>query len=196
MAKKTSWTKIRHAYICGEMSYRELARKFEVPIKTLSDVAKRENWVTKRRQFRDDVNTRAYARAREAEVDELESIRQAADKLSGKLNEIMSDEDQLFMHTAVLADAEGGSDLYERKMKAFDPMKVTALAKAMKDLTAVLRDLHGLSTRAEERAEKLARDKLALDKKKFELEKERAGAAEGDRTITVEIPPEAEEMAQ
>lgn len=196
MAKRTGWAKIRHAYICGEMSYSELAQKFGVSKKTISEVAKREEWVKKRRQFRDDVNTRAYTRAREAEVDELERIRSAADKLSAKLDEITNDDEQLFLHTAVLADMDGATDIYERKMKAFDPMKLTALTKAMKDMTAVLRDLHGLATRGEERAEKLAREKLNLEKKKFEFEKEKAGAGEGDDRIKFEIEPELAEGPQ
>ncbi len=196
MAKRTGWAKIRHAYICGEMSYSELAQKFGMSKKTISEVAKREEWVKKRRQFRDDVNVRAYTRAREAEVDELERIRSAADKLSAKLDEIMSDEDQIFLHTAVLADEDGGTFISEKKMHAIDPMKLTAMAKAMKDMTAVLRDLHGLATRGEERAEKLAREKLNLEKKKFKFEKEKAGAEGADRNIEITLSPEAEELAQ
>lgn len=196
MAKRTGWAKIRHAYICGEMSYSELAQKFGMSKKTISEVAKREEWVKKRRQFRDDVNTRAYTRAREAEVDELERIRSAADKLGGKLDEIMSGEDQLYMHTAVLADMDGATDLYARRLDAVNPQTLVALARAMKDMTAVLRDLHGISTRAEERAEKLAREKLNLEKKKFEFEKEKAGAGEGDERIKFEIEPELAEGPQ
>lgn len=200
MAKKASWAKLRHAYICGEMSYRELAKKYDVPFKTLSDVAKKEQWVTKRRQFRDDVSSRAYTRARDEEVDELERIRGAADKLGAKLDEIMADEDQLYTHTAVLATEDGATDIYARKLNVFDPMKLTALTKAMKDMTAVLRDLHGISTRGEERADQRAQDKYELEKKRFdlekkrfELEKEKAGADDGSRNIVIEIDPELAE---
>lgn len=196
MAGKTGWAKIKHAYICGEMSYRELAQKFGVPFKTLSEVAKREGWVTKRRQFRDEVSARAYARARDDEVDELERIRAAADKLGGKLEEIMQDEDQLFLHTAVLADMDGATDLYERKMKAVNPRTMVALAKAMKDMTAVLRDLHGLSTRAEDRADKLARDKLKLERDRLKLEQEKAGASGADRTLVAQIDDLTMEAAE
>lgn len=195
MGKRAGWTKIRHAYICGDMSYRELAEKFSVPFKTLSEVAKREGWVKKRRQFRDDVGSQAYTRAREEAVDELERVRSAADRMGQKLEEILADEDQLYMHTAVLADAEGGSDLYERKMKTVNTMAVRDLAKAMKDMTAVLRDLHGISTRAEERAEKLARDKLALERERLALEKEKAAAGDA-KEIRVEMDERVEELMQ
>lgn len=187
VAKKTGWAKIRHAYICGEMSYRELAGKFDVPFKTLSEVAKREDWVKKRRQFRDDVSAQAYARAREAETDELERIRAAADKLGGKLDEIMADEDQLYLHTAVLADMDGATDLYARKLQAVNPTVLVSLAKAMKDMTAVLRDLHGISTRAEDRAEALAQARLSLEKKRLKLEEEKAGDALGGRKIIIQM---------
>ena len=92
MARDPGWTKIRYAYVHGSMSYRELAENYNVSLRTLSEVAKKEKWVTKRLQFRDRVNARADARACKAEADQLERIRIAADKLGGKLEEIMRDE--------------------------------------------------------------------------------------------------------
>ena len=188
MGKRTGWTKIRHAYVCGDMSYRELAAKFGVSFKTLQEVAKKEEWVKKRRQFRDEVGAQAYTRARDEAVDELGRIRSAADRLGRKLDEIMEDEDQLYMHAVVLADAEGGSEMFDRKMKTVNTMAVRDLAKAMKDMTAVLRDLHGISTKAEEQSHRLAREKLTLEKKRFELEKEKSAGSEA-KEISVDLYP-------
>ena len=48
MQKKTDWAVIRAEYIGGGTSYRKLAKKYRVSLKTLSDKASREGWVTDR----------------------------------------------------------------------------------------------------------------------------------------------------
>lgn len=47
------WNKIRKDYIAGKGSYRELAKKYGVPFRTLADRAKAEGWVALRGQVRD-----------------------------------------------------------------------------------------------------------------------------------------------
>ena len=196
MARDPGWTKIRYAYVHGSMSYRELAENYNVSLRTLSEVAKKEKWVTKRLQFRDRVNARADARACKAEADQLERIRIAADRLGEKLEEIMRDEEQLYLHPAVLRKASGAEQQTEKKLKSINPQTLVALAKSMKDMTAVLRDLHGISTRAEERAEKLARERLNLERERLEMEKEKAGAELGDRGLEAKIDDLTREAAE
>lgn len=53
-----NWDRIRKDYIAGKGSYRELSAKYGVPLRTLADRAKAENWVQLREQARDKAVTK------------------------------------------------------------------------------------------------------------------------------------------
>ena len=50
--------RIRKDYIAGKGSYRELSAKYGVPLRTLAERAKAENWVQLRKQARDKAVTK------------------------------------------------------------------------------------------------------------------------------------------
>lgn len=52
------WAKIKKEYIKGGISYRDLAKKYQVSMRTLGDRAKAEGWVNLREQARDKAVTK------------------------------------------------------------------------------------------------------------------------------------------
>lgn len=53
------WNRIRKDYIAGKGSYRDLAKKYNVPLKTLARQAKSENWFELRKQSWNKAATKA-----------------------------------------------------------------------------------------------------------------------------------------
>lgn len=81
------WNKIRKDYIAGKGSYRELAKKYGVPFRTLSDRARAGNWVALREQARDKSVTKTVDAVAEANGDVGVQLQKTAAALIGKAME-------------------------------------------------------------------------------------------------------------
>lgn len=180
---KPNWTRIKNAYVTGTDGYRAMAAKYGVPLKTLSARAKKEGWAAARRQYRDEVAAGYRARAREEEIDRLITLRGAADDMARVIGDAMQDADQWRRHLVLETDADSGATTtVERLFGKIDTRALRDTVAAMKDLTAVLRDLHGAANERDQLAMEIARRKMALEER-------RAGAAgEEDYTGVVLLP--------
>ena len=65
MTYQPDWGAIRTEYIGGGTSYRKLAKKYSVSLKTLSDRAVREGWVTERDKVRNEGAAKAVQKTAE-----------------------------------------------------------------------------------------------------------------------------------
>ena len=200
MAEKIMWGRIRHAYVCGNMSYKDLAKKHHVSISRLTEVAKSEDWVGQRKRHRHEVGALATSRVRAREAEKLANIQTAADELGEQLAEVLKNRDQLYMHAAVCRSVTGEEFIISEKLDAINPQTLRAVTAATNDLTKAIRNLYDLQTAQEAQAQQLAADRLAIEQARLELEKERlelekakqdAGEA---REIRVEIAGPLEEM--
>lgn len=168
MSDRINWTRIEHSYVCGTMSYRDIAKKRGIPMKTIAEEAKKRNWVQKRKQFREKTLAKANARACEEQAEELEAVRKTADRLAEQLEGILADERQLRMYTAVTPDGQ----IIERELTAINTGSVRNLVGAMKDLTQVLRNLHNIYTPAERQRMEIEREKMDLEQRKVAAEEQ------------------------
>lgn len=81
------WNRIRKDYIAGKGSYRELAKKYGVPFRTLSDRAIAEKWVDLRKQARNKTVTKTVDTVAQANGDVGVQLQGAAVALIGKAME-------------------------------------------------------------------------------------------------------------
>lgn len=85
----TDWKKMKAEYIAGDISYRELAKKYGVPFGTLRKVAAREQWAQKRAQARAKADTILINKVGAAEGKKASDIIDVADKLLDKITELI-----------------------------------------------------------------------------------------------------------
>ena len=200
MAENIHWGRIRYSYITGNMTQRDLAKKYGVSESRLSSVAKKQEWFQKRKEYRGKVGAAALSRACARDTDELvgklDNLKKAADALGEQLNRIAEDPEQLFRHAAVVRTYKGNEKIDERLLKAANPVMMRALASSLKDVSAVLRNLYDLPTAQERAAQELAEEKLALERERLELEREKAGAELGDRALEAVIDDVTREAAE
>lgn len=83
------WKAIKAEYISGGTSYRKLADKYNVPFGTLRRIAKQEKWTQKRTQVEHKVDTNIIETVSEMETEKAVNIIDVADKLLGKISELM-----------------------------------------------------------------------------------------------------------
>ena len=85
------YSKLKKEYLRGNISYRELAKKYSVPFGTLRKVAAREQWAQLRAQARAKADTKIIDAISDMELERAVNIIDVADKLLNKISEIMND---------------------------------------------------------------------------------------------------------
>lgn len=79
-----NWGKIKKDYIAGKGSYRDLAAKYGVPLKTLSTQGKKEGWPQLRKQASDKAATKTVEAVADANGRVQTRMQDAAEALIGK----------------------------------------------------------------------------------------------------------------
>lgn len=89
--EKVDWIKIKNEYINSNVSYRNLAQKYNIPFQTLRDRALKEKWVNERKIQRNKIGTKTAQKTAEKiseeESDRLSRINSVADRLLDKMEE-------------------------------------------------------------------------------------------------------------
>lgn len=85
------WTAARDEYIQGGVTYRQLAAKYSVPLRTLGKRAKAEDWVGLRQQVIDKSATLAADAAAQAKADMATRVYNAAGQMLDKVLDALQD---------------------------------------------------------------------------------------------------------
>ena len=131
------YSKLKREYLRGNISYRELAKKYGVPFGTLRKVAAKEQWTQLRTQARTKADTKIIDAISEKEAQQAVDIIDVADKLLGKISEIM---DEIVL----------------------DTQSMKQLTSALKDL----KDIKGIKSEADMREQEARIAKLRADAEK------------------------------
>ena len=83
------WKRIKAEYIAGGTSYRKLAEKYGVSFNTLKTRAKEEQWYELRQQKDHRTTTKIVESLSDKDAEKAVDIIDVADKLLGKLSELM-----------------------------------------------------------------------------------------------------------
>lgn len=143
MARK-NWKKIELEYIKGTDSYRELALKYKISLKQISDHGKKNDWVQKRKQFRSETYTEALVRARDKEIDNFKRIITLTEKMADHLEEALNDPSQFRRY--LVSESKIGADglestTKEKTFKKVDAKSIKNLASALKDVAVITREM-------------------------------------------------------
>jgi len=163
--KKPNWDELKTEYATTDISYRELSEKYGIPLKTLADSGRKNDWVNARRQVRNKVALKTTQLAIDERAKHLANIASSADKMANVIHSVMDDTEQFFRRI----DMTTGEEKISKKV---DSKAVRELTAAMKDLTAVLRNVYDIPTQAEQVSMELARERLEIERKKAQQEEE------------------------
>ena len=132
-----------------------------------------------RKEYAKTVQKKALARASTRDARRLASLQTAGRRMCRELERLMADaQKQLYTHVAI-ETTDGRSRLTERRLETVDDHRLLNLAKAMREMTGVMRNLYDIQTASE-------REQLAMAREKLEIEREKL--ARGDAQDTqVEI---------
>ena len=179
------WGRIRHSYMAGK-SYKELSEKYGVSVKTIQNRASNEGWTKEKGKIKEEVGQKIHERVVRVRVAELEKLMDA--------NGLLID--------ALLTLTERAADEKQTNAMMFDKagsMKnVEALAKAIQTAVQTQRDLYKLPTldqdfrkKAEAQRKRETKEKLALEREKWEAEqaeKAKSASLASETVWKVEAP--------
>lgn len=199
------WAAIKTEYITTDTSYRRLSAKYGVSIAQICNVSKSEGWLEQRERHKNNVFTKACRKAEAKEVDRLARIGIAAGKALDVAVGAFEDEQQFNKYLVerrekYAGDIEGpdGELLAERQWveeqiyTKLDTKALKDLTAVLKDLTGIIRNVYGMPTQAEDAAQKLASERLDIEKQRLELDRARAGGDEDDYETGVVLLPDGD----
>ena len=184
---KANWRKIKHEYLTTTISQKALAEKYGLAIMTVANRARDEHWFQARKDYRERTLDIALSKTAERQAAELATLMSSTDRLIQAIDRALQDEQQLHRHIVSIGC---GAEVEERVYGKLDTRAVRDLTAAIKDLTSLQREYYNLPTPAQDEAQRIAAERLAMDKRKAESEDQT------DRTIEVIIGGAAEGYAK
>lgn len=148
------WKKAKTEYITTNISYRKLADKYGTSASAICQKAKAEKWVEQRKQYINKTVTKTVEKISEKEADALAEHYRANDLMAKLLVQILEDDElrAIYLH--------GGRDL--------------------KDYMSALNSSEMMKRREKNILTMVEAERLAMEKKRLEIEEARAKAANGD----------------
>ena len=191
MAKKgkVDWEKIRLEYVTTRCSYRQLSEKYGVAIGNISKVSVREHWKEQRERFVHDVYKKAEEKEKRSQVDRLARLTKATTKAVDVAMKALDDEKQFNRYIISEGIGGGATETTEREFTKVDTKALKELTGVIKDLTALMRDFYNIPTPAQAEAQRIAAERLEIERKKAE-------ADTTDDGIEIIIKGEAEEWSR
>lgn len=179
-AAKADWDRVRMMYISSRITLRDLAAREGVNYMSIRAHCTHEQWGRQRAEYRAQTFLEALEEARKKEVARLVPVIEAAEMLEDHVLDALADDDQFRRHLVPETDADGRTTTIERVYDKRDARAMRDLAASLKDLAAISRSVYGIPTQAEREAQRIAAERL-------ELERRRTEDGRGDATIVVRM---------
>lgn len=176
------WWRIKAAYLKGDITYRELAAKYEVSERTIRNHASKEGWGKERDKVKTEVSQAIHATAVRAREEQLQMLITANERMAKALMDLT---EQIQQSPEILLGSK-------KDGKAAD-----SISKAILTTIQCQRDLHKLPTldqdmRRKEEAQRKreAKARMELDKEKWEAQKAEKAAATTETQMWEIVLPE------
>lgn len=177
MSRAIDWSAIKTAYVTSTKSYKRVAAEFNMPFGSVAKKGKADGWPALRKAFQDEAACRAIAGQVDNEAERLGKIIEAANAMSDVIAGVFDDAEQFHRH--IVTDTSGDETTTKEKIfEKVDSRAIKDLTGALKDMTLVLRNLYNLPTQAEAEAQRIAAERLNMDKRKMEAESDTAKRVE------------------
>lgn len=194
---EVNWDAVKAMYVTTTMSLRDVANQHGLKLHTVEEHSRNDGWVAARMAWRARAAAEAMDRSIDGEADRLARIIHAANSMSDQIDSVFADPEQFRRH--VVVDTVAGDDgsrstlTVEKQFRAVNTKAMRDLAAAIKDMTQVMRNLHNLPTQAEQESQRIAAERLELDKRKVAAAE---AAQQVDKSIVVRLEGDLEDYAR
>lgn len=184
------WDAMKTEYVTTKTTYAKLAEKYGISISQIKIVAARDGWTNERKKFTARVQQKAYKKACNREADRLARLITATTGAIDVAMRAIGDDEQFnrylverrekYAVPVADEDAEDGELppdgklllerqwTEERTYQKVDTKALKDLTGVLKDLTGLVRDLYGIPTQAQAEAQRIAAERLELERRKLD----------------------------
>lgn len=179
------WAKIQHEYVTDpQMTLRKIAEKYGINYKTVAKKSKADNWFATRKRCQSRVVLKSISKTEDRLAKELSDEADFLTMLKGHMDKMLSDSEQFQRQTYV--DPITG----ELKEKVCDKADTRAMKDAMQTLDLMekmTRSIYNLQKAEAIQKHQLDAERLALEREKFEWEKQKADMLKPDASNSIRI---------
>lgn len=163
-----NWAPIKTEYVTGTATLKALAKKYGVGIQQTNMHSRTEHWVEQRKAYRARCVEKATQKAEDKEANRLARLMNATNRAIDVALGAFTDEEQF--HRYIISEGIGGgaTETTERIFAKVDTKALRDLSAVLKELTGLMRDFYNMPTPAQAEAQRIAAERLELDKKKAE----------------------------
>jgi hypothetical protein len=175
--RKIDWDAIKTEYVTGDISIRELEKKYKLEHNNLAKHSKNEGWVKARKDYRTRATTKAVTKSCDKRANELSKVLDSSMLIRDRIYEAMNDPQQFNRYLVTRGRKGGEFETVEEVHEKVDTKAIREMTQALKAVEDLIRSLNNIPTRAEEQRLKLERERFELEKEKWEREKAEQSAA-------------------
>jgi len=169
--KEPNWRKIETEYITTDISQRKLAEKYGVSYNTIKQKSAVGGWVEKKHEHHRNVTAKVRESIADAQARDLTDLIDCADKQLEVLKRMYEDEEQFNLHLVEVED-DDGKTVEEKKFRKYDTRSMKDCVQMMEKLLGMFRDMHDMPNLAQRESQRIAAERLELEKKKAEQEQQ------------------------
>lgn len=180
------WQTMKTEYITTDTSYRKLGQKHGVSHITISQRGKAEGWVEEKKRFKAKTLAKTLEKSSEREANRLARLMDTTSRAIDVAVKAFEDEDQFNRYlierreeyAAPVIEDDGETAISqrtwteERTFRKVDTKALKDLTAVLKDLTGLMRDFYNIPTQAQAEAQRIAAERLEMDKKKADAASE------------------------
>lgn len=160
------WEAVRIDYVCNGLKLRELQEKYNVSMTVISRKSMADDWRSQKQKHVEKCFRKAEEKAANAEADRLDKLRRATELALDIAVTALEDNDQFKRYIVTEGCGMGESVASEKKFDKYDLKALKDLTSIIKDLTGLTRDFYGIPTQAQAEAQRIAAERLELERRK------------------------------
>ena len=188
------WAKIQQDYVTTpDMSLRKIAEKYGINPKTVYKKSKAEGWFATRKKCQAKVTAKGIAKTTNKLAKELSDEADFLQLMKGHVSKMLNDGQQFNRHLTVnINTGETTEEIYEKA----DTKSMKEAMQIVQMLESMTRSLYNLQKAEQIQKHNLDADRLALERERFEFEKEKANFYKPDSSNAIRIEGFEDEWAE
>ena len=201
MAKKSSkkdggqrydWNLIKNDYVTDpKSSQKKIAEKYGIRYATVAQKSKADNWLATKKEYQEKVRKKALAKIATKQANELAKELASVDNIADRIQRMLADEDQFNRHIVQETEVDDrGIPMTKTIERVYSKTDVRAMKDALQSLKMIeemKRSMLDLQRAEVLHRAQIEKERLALEREKFEWEKQKAEYARPDGTNTIKI---------
>lgn len=165
MKGKYDWNALKTEFVTGDISASALAKKHKINPATLYRHYQIERWMDSKREYLGNVMEKCADKAAYIAAIKLSKELDIANKLSGILDEAVTDEKQFKRYIVKEKTSDGSTVTEEQIFEKIDMKALSTAIKALESLEQIKSVMYGIVSPAQERKLQLEEAKLKGEEK-------------------------------